>query len=151
MANLLPDYPVVIQLPVAWGEMDAFNHVNNIVYFRYFESARIAYFEKLDLMAFMEQTGIGPILASTSCRYKIPLTYPDMLLVGAKVTKLAADRFTMNYAVASQHHQKIAAEGDGVIVSYDYRVNQKVPMPAELTRRITELEGAGVLNHGRSG
>jgi len=148
MDQLLSDYPVVIQLPVAWGEMDAFNHVNNIVYFRYFESARIAYFEKLDLMAFMEQTGIGPILASTHCRYKIPLTYPDTIAVGAKVSKLEADRFTMKFAVASQRHQKIAAEGDGVIVSYDYRANKKVPMPAELIRRITELEGAGVLNHG---
>jgi acyl-CoA thioester hydrolase len=146
--HLLPDYPVVIQLPVAWGEMDAFNHVNNIVYFRYFESARIAYFEKLDLMTFMEQTGIGPILASTHCRYKIPLTYPDTIAVGAKVSKLEADRFTMKYMVASKRHQKIAAEGDGVIVSYDYRMNEKVAMPAELTRRITALEGAGVLNHG---
>ncbi|MCZ6911333.1 MAG: acyl-CoA thioesterase, partial [Proteobacteria bacterium] len=41
--KVLDDYPVVIELPVVWGEMDAFDHVNNIIYFRYFESARIAY------------------------------------------------------------------------------------------------------------
>jgi acyl-CoA thioester hydrolase len=42
-------YPVVIEIPIAWGEMDAFQHVNNIFYFRYFESARIAYFGRLKM------------------------------------------------------------------------------------------------------
>ena len=42
MNSPVADYPVVIEIPVAWGEMDAYGHVNNIVYFRYFESARIA-------------------------------------------------------------------------------------------------------------
>ncbi|MGZ6208377.1 MAG: acyl-CoA thioesterase, partial [Syntrophales bacterium] len=77
MSNLLKDYPVIIEFPVAWGEMDAMNHVNNIVYFRYFESARIAYFEKADMFSYMTETGIGPILATISCKFKIPLSYPD--------------------------------------------------------------------------
>ena len=81
MSNLLKDYPVIIEFPIAWGEMDAMSHVNNIVYFRFFESARIAYFEKMDLMDYMTQTGIGPILATTSCKFKIPLSYPDKVLI----------------------------------------------------------------------
>ncbi len=67
MDALLINFPVVIELPLAWGEMDAFQHVNNVAYFRYFESARIAYFSKLDLLMLMNQTGIGPILKSTGC------------------------------------------------------------------------------------
>jgi len=43
----MSDYPVVVDIPVAWGEMDAYGHLNNIVYFRYFETARMAYFERL--------------------------------------------------------------------------------------------------------
>ena len=77
MENLLRDYPVIIDIPVAWGEMDAFQHLNNVVYFRYFESARIAYFDAIDAMKVMETTGVGPILAETRCRYRIPLTFPD--------------------------------------------------------------------------
>jgi acyl-CoA thioesterase FadM len=53
MENLMEGYPVVIEVPVAWGEMDAFGHLNNIVYFRYFESARIAYFHKIGLIDMM--------------------------------------------------------------------------------------------------
>jgi acyl-CoA thioester hydrolase len=141
MENLMAGYPVVIEAPVAWGEMDAFQHVNNIVYFRYFESARIAYFYKLDLIDMMTRTGIGPILASTSCRFKIPLKYPDRVLVGARVASIEEDRFMMVYGVFSTSHQKVAAEGDGLIVTFDYRESKKSPVPEELRKKILELEG----------
>ena len=142
MENLMNGYPVVIEVPVAWGEMDAFGHLNNIVYFRYFESARIAYFYKLDLIDMMTKTGIGPILASTSCRFKIPLTYPDKVLIGAKVASIEEDRFTMGYCVFSTNHRKVAAEGDGLIVTLNYRESKKVQIPGELRQRILDLEGA---------
>lgn len=138
--DLLRDYPVTIEVPVVWGEMDAFQHVNNIVYFRYFESARISYFEKLDFIRFMEASGIGPILASTQCSFKIPLTYPDQVTVGAKVEAIEEDRFTMNYVVVSHKYQKIAAKGDGVIVSFNYRENEKAAIPDEIRKRIETLE-----------
>ncbi len=140
MEKLTEGYPVVIEIPVAWGEMDAFQHLNNTVYFRYFESARIAYFERLDLLELMTQKGIGPILASTSCNFRIPLTYPDKVLSGAKVTKIEKDRFTMNYIVVSTKHQKTAAEGEGLIVAYDYRENKKSMIPQKLRDRIMNIE-----------
>ncbi|MFA6999978.1 MAG: thioesterase family protein [Candidatus Paceibacterota bacterium] len=140
MENLTESYPVVIEIPVVWGEMDAFQHVNNVVYFRYFESARIAYFGKLDVMDLMNRTGIGPILASTSCRFRTPLTYPDKILIGAKVTNIEQDRFMMNYLVVSTRLQKAAAEGDGLIVAFNYRENKKAIIPDELKQRILDLE-----------
>src|SRR5574341_328846 len=88
MENFLPGYPVVVEFPVAWGGMDAFGHVHNVHYFRYFENARIAYASKVMLHEHRDQTGIGPILFSTSCRSRHPLTYPDMLSVGAKVVSM---------------------------------------------------------------
>ncbi|RPH49642.1 MAG: acyl-CoA thioesterase [Desulfobacteraceae bacterium] len=141
MQKLTEGYPVVIEIPVAWGEMDAFSHLNNTVYFRYFESARIAYFEKLDLLELMTQKGIGPILASTSCKFRIPLTYPDTVLSGAKVSKVEKDRFTMNYIVVSTKHQKTAAEGEGLIVTYNYSENKKVVIPQKLRESIMKIEG----------
>ena len=138
--KLLEGYPVVIEIPVAWGEMDAFQHVNNVAYFRYFESARILYSEKLGLHQLREQTGIGPILGSASCRYKLPLTYPDTISVGAKVTEMAEDRFTMKYVIVSHKHQKIAAEGDGVVVMYNYNEGKKTAIPDETRQRILLME-----------
>ncbi|MBL0713735.1 MAG: acyl-CoA thioesterase [Desulfosarcina sp.] len=144
--QMLEDYPVVIEIPVAWGEMDAFGHVNNIVYLRYFESARIAYFEKLKVMQAMAATGIGPILAETRCRYKLPLTYPDTVSVGAKIVELMADRFLMHYRVVSHRHGKVAAEGDGRVVPYDFGAQTKTPLPEVISDRIRALEGLVVSN-----
>jgi acyl-CoA thioester hydrolase len=142
MESLLKHCPVVIETPVAWGQMDAFRHLNNTAYFRFFESGRIAYFEKLNLLEYMEATGVGPILASTSCRFRIPLTYPDTVYIGTQVPATEDDRFTMEYLVVSQKHQKVAAEGNGLIVCLNYRDNKKVPIPIELKERIQKLEAS---------
>jgi len=141
--KLLEGYPVVIEIPVAWGEMDSFQHVNNTVYFRYFESARILYSQKLGLHEQKDETGIGPILGSTSCKYRLPLTYPDTVSVGAKIIDIAEDRITMKYVVVSHKHQKIAAEGDGVVVMYDYREGKKTAIPEEIRKRILAMEKMG--------
>ncbi len=138
--HLLQDYPIVAEFPVAWGEMDSFQHVNNVVYFRYFENARIIYSEKLGLHKYKEQTGIGPILGSTSCKFKHPLTYPDTVSVGAKIINIADDRFMMVYVVVSHRQGKIAAEGEAVIVMYDYREGRKTAIPDELRRKMMTLE-----------
>lgn len=141
MKELLKNYPVIIQFPVAWGDMDAFGHVNNVMYFKYFESARIAYFEKVNILEVMNKTGIGPILKETNCKFKIPLTYPDQISSAARVPKLEEDRFLMEYVVFSHTHQKIAAEGSGLIVAYDYKQKNKTNIPEDLKKYIQALEG----------
>lgn len=133
---------MVTEIPVAWGEMDAFQHVNNIIYFRYFESGRIAYFERAGLMQEMAESGIGPILASASCKFKFPLTYPDRVLVGTRVGEIGTDRFVMYYRIVSTRHDRVSAEGDGVIVSYDYRMKQKTELPAAVRNRIEAMEAS---------
>jgi acyl-CoA thioester hydrolase len=138
--HLLEDYPIVVEFPVAWGEMDSYQHVNNVVYFRYFENARIVYSEKLGLHKYKEETGIGPILGSTSCKFKHPLTYPDTVSVGAKIVSTEADRFIMQYVVVSHRQGKIVAEGEAVIVMYDYGKGRKTAIPDELRRKMLNLE-----------
>ncbi len=140
MKELLAHCPVIVEIPVAWGDMDAMQHVNNTVYLRYFETARIAYFERVDLMRFMEQTGTGPILASEGCHFRIPVKYPDTVSVGTRIPKVGADRFTMEFFIVSHTHQKVAAQGDGVIVSFNYRENRKAPLPEVWKQRIVALE-----------
>lgn len=144
MEKLLEGYPVVIEIPIAWGEMDSLQHVNNIVYFRYFESARMAYFHEIDIWSYMDETGIGPILASTACKFRIPLSYPDTVSVGTRIINVDEDRFVMKYVAVSHQHQRIAAEGEGVIVSYDYRGKKKAPLPEEIKARIEMLERNGL-------
>lgn len=139
-AAVLRDFPVVIAVPVAWGEMDAFGHVNNIVYFRYFESARIAYFDAIGFRGDAAAGGVGPILASTHCRFRRPLAYPETVQVGARTTELGDDRFTMEYRIVSGSTGEITAEGGGVVVAYDYVNTCKTALPEVVRARIRDLE-----------
>lgn len=140
MTDLLEGFPVAVEVPVAWGEMDAFGHVNNTVYFRYFETARIAYFEALEWIAGAAARGVGPILASADCRFRLPLTYPDRVVVGARVDDVTDQGFLMHYRAVSLRHRRTAAEGTGRIVSFDYQAGRKAPLPAEVAERIAHLE-----------
>src|SRR5580658_9392398 len=95
-------FPIVVELDIAWGEMDSYAHVNNVVYFRYFENARIAYLDRIGWMASMREHGLGPILASTQARFRKPLSYPDRLLVAARISDIQADRVTFEYKLVSK-------------------------------------------------
>jgi acyl-CoA thioester hydrolase len=139
--NLTAGFPVVVRQAVVWGDMDSYRHVNNVVYFRYFENARLEYFRRLDWFAFERATGIGPILAATQARFRKPLTYPDTIAITARVSSVGEDRFTLEHRVISERLGAVVAEGQGLVVTYHYERGQKVHIPEELRRRIAELEG----------
>jgi acyl-CoA thioester hydrolase len=137
----LAAFPVVIELDVAWGDMDSYGHVNNVVYFRYFENARIAYLDRVGWSASKERSGLGPILHSTSARFRKAVTYPDHLHAGARVIDIQADRVVFEFRLVSEKLNAVACEGQGVIVSYDYCAQEKAPIPGAIRAAILELEG----------
>ena len=89
----------------------------------------MAYFERSGISEHMRQTRVGPILASTSCRYRRPLEYPDVVTIGTRIGDVGVDRFTMYYRVVSRTLGAVAAEGEGVVVMYDYANRCKAPLP----------------------
>jgi len=145
MTSPVPDqlagWPVVLRIPVQWGEMDAYGHVNNTVLFRYFESARVEYLVKCGFTRSWEQGRIGAILHSTGCRFRRPLYYPDTAIVAGRAVEMGNDRFTMEYRVVSEASGEVAAEGAGVVVSYDYDARRKCPIPTGVAAAIVALEG----------
>jgi acyl-CoA thioester hydrolase len=136
IGELLVGFPVTVEIPVAWGDMDAMGHVNNAVYFRYFETARISFFAELGLDRIEGSSGVGPILHSASCRYRIPLTHPDTVTVGAQIGDVGEDRFVMRYRAVSHRHGAVAADGESLIVTFDYAAGAKAPVPDELAARL---------------
>jgi acyl-CoA thioester hydrolase len=138
MQELLKDYPTVISQAVQWGDMDAAQHVNNTVYLRYFESARIEFFNQIGFMDFTGDDGVGPILAEASCRYKAPLTFPDNIKITARILKdsITDYGFVMQHLVYSEKLQRIAAEGMSRIVCYDYKSRQKALISSELKEKL---------------
>jgi len=135
-------YPFYIKQDVIWGNMDAFKHVNNAVYFRYFEDVRMAFFEHTGVNANMEATQQGPILASTQCQYKLPLTYPDRIVIGTKIKDIGEKRFTMEYAIYSESQEAITTTGEGIIVFYDYKQGKSCEIPAHIKKNFNDALNA---------
>ena len=63
-------FPIVVEIPVAWGEMDSMQHVNHTVYLKWMETARFEFFEKVGMMEFMQESGVGNI-SSLRCRDEV--------------------------------------------------------------------------------
>jgi acyl-CoA thioester hydrolase len=137
----LAGFPVAIALPVQWGDQDAFGHVNNTAAIRWFESARIAYLEQSGLGGMMSGQGPGPILVSIRCQYRRQLAYPDTVCVGVRVCGLRRSSMTMAHAVYSQSLGQIAAEGESVVVIFDYGANRPRRIPDEMRAAIERTEG----------
>jgi acyl-CoA thioester hydrolase len=141
VTRLLAGHPIVVTTLVAWGDMDANRHVNNVIYFRYMEHARLLYFRELGFSKIQQETGIGPILSWTDCRFRRPLEYPDNVSIGTRISDIEEDRFLMHTVIISHKLRDIAAQGQQKLVVYDYRNNHKAPLPDVIRQRIAEIEG----------
>lgn len=135
-------FPVSTSFPVAWGEMDAFLHVNNTVYARWAESGRIAYFDRLRLMERKDEEGIGPILARLSIDYRRPVTYPDTLVLETAVVRIGKSSFTMSNRMTSRAQGAEVATTEEIIVLFDYRAGKPTPVDEKLRAAILALEAS---------
>jgi len=136
----LSSHPVSISLPVQWGDQDAFNHVNNVVYYRWMESARIEYFRVAGLGVGISPQGTGPILASLKCDFRRQLAYPETVVVSASIASIGRTSLKMAHLIYSTAQQAVAAEGDSVIVMFDYRAQKPVAISDEIRAAIGSLE-----------
>lgn len=139
---MLKGYPVITEVAVRWGDMDLLGHVNNIMYLQYFETARVEY---------MGRAGLGPpgpawrdhgfIVASLTCHFRAPVTYPDTVSVGARVSALGEDRMVIEHAIFSPKLGRVAAEGEALMISYEYASGRRMPIPGSVRDAILALEG----------
>jgi acyl-CoA thioester hydrolase len=136
----LVGFPVVIEIDVGWSDMDSFDHVSNLVYFRYFQDARLTYIERIGWLRMKRETGLGPILKSTSANYRKPLKFPDRIWVGVRASEVNEDRVTFEHKIVSRAWDAVACEGLAVVVSYDYRAEAKCPLPEGVRKAIEEME-----------
>ncbi len=140
----LSAFPVVIALPVQWGDQDSMGHVNNVVFFRWCESARIEYFRRVG-MPDKRAGGQGDfILASLKCDFRRQVNYPDTIQVAARISRIGRSSMTMEHVVFSEAQQAVVAEADSTMVSFDYATGKSQPVPEEARAAISRLEGRTV-------
>ena len=132
----LADFSTVVTLPVQWGDQDAFGHVNNAVPLRWFETSRIAYLEDNGLAHLMTGDGLGPIVASITCNYRRQVLYPDTIRVGTRIAELGRSSMTLGHAVFSNSHRAIVADGQTVVVFFDFQRQRPTRIPPEIREKL---------------
>jgi acyl-CoA thioester hydrolase len=138
--ELLAKFPVVITLPVQWGDQDAFGHVNNAVPHRWFESARIELFGRIGLLDLFRQERRGPILAANSCDYRRQINFPDTVHVGIRVARIGRTSIGFEHEIVSEAQQAVVADGTSTTVVFDYQAGKPHPVPESVRRAIESLE-----------
>ena len=126
---------IITEIPVLWGDMDDFGHVNNIIYLKWCETSRVELFREiwnlksLKMQDIMEKEGMGPILANFNMNYKIPIQYPDMITVKTRITSIGNTSFGVGHELFSKTNKdKIVASGESVIVMINYKSGKKSPI-----------------------
>ena len=143
MSQRLGRYPVSISIPVGWGDVDAFQHVNNVAYARWQEAARVAYLMRLGMMEWAKTDGVAPILGHLSIDYRRPVKFPDTVRLDATVSRIGTSSFHMAYRFWSEAQADQVATGQDVIVVVDSRTGKSTPLASSLRAAIHALEETG--------
>ncbi|MCY2993049.1 MAG: thioesterase family protein [Planctomycetota bacterium] len=141
-AAALADYPVVVALPIQWGDQDAFGHVNNTLPLRWFETSRVVLLEQIGLGHLMSGDGLGPIVVSITCNYRRQVVYPDTVHVATKVADIGPARLILAHAVYSESQRAVTTDGQTVIVFFDYQAQRPRRVPDEVRVKMLALQRA---------
>ncbi|WVF66574.1 hypothetical protein IAT40_001314 [Kwoniella sp. CBS 6097] len=145
----------VLTWPVAWGDCDMFQHVNNVRILRWLETARVRYWESWAgempegaLHDVMRGRGTGMILKDISIKYKAPITYPDTVMVTNRIHSINPERasFGLSHLIWSLKDDRVVATGDSTLVMYDYERLKKGVMSdrfREMLEGVVESYGEG--------
>lgn len=127
-------------IDVRWGDMDSFGHVNNAAYFTYCESARISYFEAIELERHRQEASHGPALVTATCNFRQQVHHPDALDVGARASKIGGKSFTLEYVLLRRGSDDLVADGSSVVVWVDYGEGRSLPLPEALKASIRRFD-----------
>lgn len=120
-------------LPVRWGDMDAMNHVNNTVYFRYMEQARIEWLESLGY-ATGQRNDEGPVIVNASCTFLVPLTYPGSVEVRMFAGQPGRSSLPTHYELRLAGEDTLYAHGDAKMVWINPASGRSIPLPENMRR-----------------
>jgi acyl-CoA thioester hydrolase len=125
-----------IEIPVRWGDMDAYAHVNNTLYLRYMEEARV---QLLDQMGFtLGDAQQGPVVVNLQSSFLQPVVYPDSIRVDCFAGEPGNSSFMTYYRLFSNQQQALVCEGSAKIVWIDKQSNRSTPLPDAIRRMLEQ-------------
>jgi acyl-CoA thioester hydrolase len=124
------------RLDVRWGDMDAFGHVNNAVYFRYMEQGRIEFFAQQGYP--VDPKGLGFLLVHAQCNFRRAIVYPARLEIRVYVGEAKRSSLPLFIEIADANDRTVVyADGKSVVAWVDFALNQSQPMPEAVRARMS--------------
>lgn len=122
---------LITRIPMRWGDMDAYSHLNNTIYFRYFEQTRVEWLESQQCMVRPEES-LGPVIINASCTFLIPVNYPATVIVRMYGGEPGRTSLMTWYELLVDGDERIYAEGTAKVVWMDMRSGKSEPIPAHV-------------------
>lgn len=129
---------LTVPLSVRWGDMDAFNHVNNSVYATYLEEVRLRWFATLNGPWVSPE--MGPVVASMRIEFRQPIEWPEELVVELLCDRVGRSSLSLPFRmVSATDASRLYAEGSTVLVWIDRKTGKSVPLPDFVQSACQEL------------
>ncbi len=116
-------FKLSLKLRIDWSEMDTYQHVNNVNFMKYMQSARVQFWEVTGLAQLYSETKKGPMLVSTQCDFKHPLFFPGDVIIKTRVAFLKNSSFGLQHRLYNDTG-KLCAEGHDVAVCFDFNTDK---------------------------
>ena len=128
-------YVHTTRIAIRWGDMDAIGHVNNAVYFRYIEQARVDWLSQLDCVP--NSDGEGPVIINAHCTFLRQLRYPGDIEVKTFVGEFGRTSFETYYEIRrADAPDVLCAEGGAKVVWVDFLQQKSTPLPDTLRAKL---------------
>jgi acyl-CoA thioester hydrolase len=124
-----------LTLRIDWSELDVFGHVNNVMFMKYVQAARLHYIEHIGLMELYRSQNIGFMVAETTCQFKKPMHFPGNVQLLTKPISTGNTSFVLEHHITNDDQETVAMATD-VLVVYDFAKHEKCPIPQEIKQRM---------------
>lgn len=144
MSRELPsreDYRVFYPITTRWSDNDVYGHINNVIYYSYFDSVANRYLIEEGGLEIGDGSIVGYVVNS-GCEYHAPLAYPQKLEAGLRVERLGNSSVRYGIAIFAEGEPRAAAHGHFVHVFVERAVNRSVPIPGNLRTALERLLAA---------
>jgi acyl-CoA thioester hydrolase len=132
------DYRHFLDIPTRWADNDAYGHVNNVVYYAWFDTVVNEYLIRAGVLDVAAGEVIG-VVAETQCRYFAELTFPQTVSAGLRVARLGNSSVRYEIGIFGPGAQSAAAQGHFVHVYVDRATRRPAPLPASLRAALERI------------
>ena len=137
-AKIRDDYRVFYPITTRWSDNDVFHHVNNVIYYSYFDTVVCRYLIQQGGLDIENDPIIG-LVVNSGCTYQTPVAFPDQLEGGIRVDNLGNSSVQYGVGIFSQEQEEAVAFGHFVHVFVDRKSNTSVPIPQDIRDALTKI------------